>query len=62
MKEIKLVFSKGGRVKIHAAGQKGQGTAQFTEKLAKDLGLVEERHRGEAYEDTHTDQQAKQET
>lgn len=62
MREIKMVFGKGGRVKIHAGGQKGQGTAQFTEKLAKDLGLIEERHKADSYENTHTDQQAKQET
>jgi hypothetical protein len=46
MKEIILVIQKGGKVKILAEGQAGQGTAEFTEKLAKDLGQIEERHKG----------------
>lgn len=45
MKEIRLIISD-GEVKILAEGQKGQGTAEFTEKLAKDLGTIEERHKG----------------
>ena len=55
MKEIKIIFGKGGRTQILAPGQKGQGTAQFTEKLAKDLGEIEERHKAQDY--THTDSQ-----
>lgn len=55
MKEIKIVVGKGGKIKILAKGQKGTGTAQFTEKLAKELGDVEERHKGETYESTHQD-------
>ena len=50
MKEIKLVISKGGKTKILAGGAGGAGTAAFTEKLAKELGQVEERHRGQDYE------------
>ena len=46
MKEVKLVFCKGGKVKILAEGPNGKGTEKFTEQLAKDLGTIEERHRG----------------
>jgi hypothetical protein len=45
MKEVILKIS-GGEVKIHAEGAAGQGTASFTEGLAKDLGKIEERHKG----------------
>ena len=45
MKEIRLIINA-GEVKILAEGAKGQGTADFTEKLAKDLGKIEERHKG----------------
>lgn len=50
MKEIKIVFGKGGKVKMLAGGSKGKGTANFTEKLSKELGVTEERHKGETYE------------
>ena len=54
-KEIKIVVGKGGKIKILAEGAKGQGTAAFTEKLAKELGETEERHKGETYESSHQD-------
>lgn len=50
MKEIKLIIGRGGKVKILAKGTKGKGSEQFTEKLAKDLGEIEERHKGNTYE------------
>lgn len=46
MREVKLVFGKGGRVKILADGTKGKGTEKFTLKLAQELGRVVERHKG----------------
>jgi hypothetical protein len=49
-KEIKLVIGRGGRTKILAGGVKGQGTADFTESLADELGNTEERHKGNTYE------------
>lgn len=45
MKEIRVVIA-GGKAKILAEGPAGKGTAGFTEKLAKDLGEIEERHKG----------------
>ena len=45
MKEIVLKIND-GEVKIHAEGANGQGTASFTEDLAKSLGKIEERHKG----------------
>jgi hypothetical protein len=45
MKEVKLVFMKGGKVKILAEGPNGKGTEKFTEQLAKELGTIEERHK-----------------
>ena len=44
MKQVKLTIGKGGVVKIDAHGQEGAGTAEFTERLANDLGKIEERH------------------
>jgi hypothetical protein len=61
MKQIKLVFGKSGNVKILAPGSAGAGTAEFTEKLAKELGVVEERHKGTNYEHSEEKAQAKQE-
>ena len=55
--EIRLIVSKGGRVKIL---DKGGSNAQFTEKLAKDLGKVEERHKGSSFEQNNTQQQVEQ--
>lgn len=52
MKEIKLVFGKGGKVQILTDAIKGKGTEGFTEKLAKDLGETEERHRAHSYQTT----------
>ena len=46
MKEVILHIGKDGRVKIMAEGAKGKGTETFTEKLAKALGEIEERHKG----------------
>jgi hypothetical protein len=46
MKEVMLVIKKGGRVAIFAEGPKGAGTKEFTEALAKELGNIEERHKG----------------
>lgn len=60
MKEIKLVFGKGGKMKILAGGTKGTGTANFTEKLAKELGQIEERHKGTTHEETQENNQVKQ--
>ena len=62
MKEIKIVIGKGGRTKILAPGGKGQGTKAFTEKLAKELGDIEERHKGEHYEKTEQKGQISQGT
>lgn len=58
MKEIKLIFGKGGRVKVLDQGLKKSGgsSAKFTEKLAEELGEIEERHKGEVFEE-QTDQQ-----
>lgn len=56
MKQVKLVYGKGGRVKILADGAKGKGTEQFTMNLAKGLGRIIERHRGPIQ--THTHQKA----
>lgn len=60
MKEIKLVFGKGGRTKILAGGSKGAGTAALTEKIAKELGQTEERHKGTEFEQTNTGNEVKQ--
>jgi len=59
MKEIILKIS-GGQVKIFAEGVKGQGTAEFTEKLAKDLGKIEERHKGHDHVHQENQNQVKQ--
>jgi len=56
VKEIKLTF-KNGRMRIDADGANGKGTEAFTEKLAKKLGQIIERHKGVHHhthgEDTH---------
>lgn len=44
-KEVRVIIT-GGEVKIKAEGVAGQGTAGFTEDLAKGLGKIEERHVG----------------
>ena len=62
MREIKIVIGKGGRTKILAPGSKGQGTKKFTEDLAKELGDIEERHKGENYEKTEQKGQVNQGT
>lgn len=47
MKEAKLVFVRGfGQMKILADGPNGKGTEAFTEKLAKSVGRIIERHKG----------------
>jgi hypothetical protein len=46
MREIKIVISKGGKLKML---DKDGTSAQFTEKLAKELGQTEERHKGGNY-------------
>lgn len=46
MKQVKLRFQKRGRVRIDAHGTFGLGTAEFTLKLANDLGVIVERHAG----------------
>lgn len=56
MKEI-ILRIKDGEVKIFAEGVKGQGTAEFTEALAKELGKIEERHKG--HDHVHQHDQAK---
>ena len=60
MKEIKLIIGKGGKTKILAKGPAGKGTEQFTEKLAKEMGEIEERHKGGSYEIAETNQDVKQ--
>jgi hypothetical protein len=63
MKEIKLTFGPGGRVKVLDNGLKkggGTGSTKFTEKLAEELGEIEERHKGETYEQTSQEQQIEQ--
>lgn len=55
MKEVRLLFGRGGEVRILADGPNGKGTEKFTEELAKALGTIEERHKGHFH--THvTDQ------
>jgi len=60
MKEIILKI-KDGEVKIFDEGVKGQGTAAFTEGLAKDLGKIEERHKGHDHVHQENQNQVKQE-
>ncbi len=60
MREIKIKFSKGGKVQINAAKVTANEVANFTEKLAKELGTVEERHKGEQFETGHNTQQVQQ--
>lgn len=60
-KEIKLIV-KGGKVKVLAKGASAQEAASFTEKLSKELGEIEERHKGGHYNETQQDQQLKQKT
>lgn len=60
MKEIKLIIGKGGKTKILADGVKGKGTEKFTEKLAKELGDIEERHKGTTYLTNETSNEVKQ--
>lgn len=60
MKEIKINIAKGGRTKILAKGTNGIGTENFTEKLAKELGSIEERHKGGSYEHTQSGQNVEQ--
>jgi hypothetical protein len=61
MKEIKLIFGKGGQVKVLDKGLKSGGSsAKFTEKLADELGEIEERHKGEVYEEQPQQQQIDQ--
>ena len=52
MREVILVI-KDGKMKILAEGTNGKGTEAFTEKLAKDIGTIEERHKGSHHEHTH---------
>lgn len=54
MKEVMLLI-KGSVIKIFAEGPKGAGTAKFTEKLAKTLGEIEERHKGPHAHQHHSD-------
>ena len=58
MKQIKMIIGKGGKVIIDAKGAGGE--AKFTEDLAKDLGDIEERHKGIEIEPEKTQQQVKQ--
>lgn len=57
MAEIKLIIPKGGKVKIL---DKGKNAAAFTEKLAKELGSIEERHKGGHFEENTTTQNVEQ--
>ena len=53
MKEVKVVFGSGGRVKLLAEGVNGKGTKDFTLELAKSLGRIVERHRGPQHVQVH---------
>lgn len=60
MKEIKIRFGKGGKTTITASKASAGEVAQFTEKLAKELGAIEERHKGGHYESQGGQQQVEQ--
>ena len=58
MKEVKLKFvGTLGQMKILAEGPNGKGTEKFTEKLAKGVGRIIERHKGPHH--THTEIEGK---
>ena len=57
MSEIKIVIGRNGKVKIQ---NPGGSDASFTEKLAKDLGNIEERHKGVVYSPQETKNQQEQ--
>jgi len=46
MKQVKLIFRKGGKCHILAHGTFGEGTSEFTLALANALGEITERHIG----------------
>lgn len=50
MKEIKITISKGGKAKITTPNSNEAEVNKFTEELAKDMGKMDERHKGEAYD------------
>lgn len=50
MKQV-ICRIKGDKCKIQAEGMQGKGTEAFTEKLAKDLGEIVERHKGHHHHD-----------
>ena len=60
MKEIKLIIGKGGKTEILAKGMKGKGTEKFTEKLAKEMGEIEERHKAQTYGTSEQGQEVEQ--
>lgn len=60
MKEIKIRFGKGGKTKITSDKASAGDSAQFTEKLAKELGSIEERHKGGQYHSQGGEQQVEQ--
>jgi len=60
-KEIKIVIGKGGKVKMLADKASSGETAAFTEKLAKELGEIEERHKSGHVVSNETKNELKQE-
>ena len=63
LKDIKNKYKellKTGKTKILAKGSGGVGTEAFTEKLAKELGEIEERHRAHGYSSNETQDKVKQ--
>ena len=57
MVEIKIRIGKNGKIDIKVPQSQSQKAANFTEKLAKDLGKVEERHKGTTHTKTETNTQ-----
>lgn len=54
MKEIKLTFGRGGKVRMKANKSSAVEMSAFTEKLAKNLGNIEERHVGGQHQGNFT--------
>ncbi len=58
MTEIKIKIGKGGKVDVKVPPSQSEQVAKFTEKLAKDLGKIEERHKAGNY--VHNETKAQQ--